>query len=918
MFLVPVALLLSFATIHASEPPDYAKDILPIFQRNCVPCHNLQTTEGGLNLESFEAMRKGGDSGESYVIGKAAESSLVRRVRGEEEIMPPEGNNVGAKPLIEEEIALLVRWIEGGALAGEMVLPKTRNWKQVPESLKPIYSIDATTDGQYMVVGRGSLASVYRWGADGPLQQTFLVDPAVGQSLPQQAEGPEPLRATHLDLVQSVAIDPLGTRIATGGFRELKIWRRPTEKIDNRLTEMLRGSTYLASSPDGTLIAKGTHAPAIEIIDANRSRTIARWDANSPIASLAWGGDNQKLIVQLEDASLSLLTLSEADANGNRTIALSSARPLDSVHQLRGSGISPKIAKALSGETPEPHLKDITDLASSDAHLFTADANGTVHIYSHQDGNLVKSIAHGGPIVSLLVDREGTHLFTIGRDGISKGWNVETGEILWENRLNLFQEREIAEAETRLARHKAKVERDAARVPALENSHKVETEKLTALKTRREEVSTSLKSKSDAFEAQVAQVAEGEAAVTAANAALEEVKAKLEQAQKELETRKQNLANAEQAKKEEATKLESADKNVAAADQATTKAAGLLAEFQKKLESDRAELATFESSTQELKSSMQSIPATKGVLTQGETAIATVRENGDLHVIRADIGRTQTTISGSIPAPDHLVATNSDILLATHSDGRSIGWDISNRWELERTIGNLEESLFSDRITALSFSHDGTKLAVGSGPPGRSGDLHLLDVGTGKILKDWEKVHGDTIFAVKFSPDDQILATGGADKLVRLHSMMVNSEEQEVAPRTFEGHTHHVLGLAWHEDGHLLASSSADNTVKIWNVDQGQAERTVVGFGKEVTGIAFMGRTDQLVTSCSDHRVRIHRGSDGRLIREIGGAADSLFSVFVIARDPADPKTAMVISGGQEGVTWVWQAEDGKVLRELK
>ena len=58
-------LLLSFSgTLLGQETPevkvpDFNSQIAPLLTKYCVACHNADDAEGGLNLESFQAMMKG-------------------------------------------------------------------------------------------------------------------------------------------------------------------------------------------------------------------------------------------------------------------------------------------------------------------------------------------------------------------------------------------------------------------------------------------------------------------------------------------------------------------------------------------------------------------------------------------------------------------------------------------------------------------------------------------------------------------------------------------------------------------------------------------------------------------------------------------------------------------------------------------
>ena len=68
--------------------PDYAREVVPILEANCIRCHSPAQQEGGLLLDSYEDLITGGDSGAAITPGNAAASRLVamiRRAREEED-----------------------------------------------------------------------------------------------------------------------------------------------------------------------------------------------------------------------------------------------------------------------------------------------------------------------------------------------------------------------------------------------------------------------------------------------------------------------------------------------------------------------------------------------------------------------------------------------------------------------------------------------------------------------------------------------------------------------------------------------------------------------------------------------------------------------------------------------------------------
>ncbi len=103
--------------------------IRPVLVEHCYECHSAQadTIQGGLRLDTRDAMRGGGDTGAAIVPGDVPASLLIEALRYETMEMPPDGK------LSETVIADFVRWVEMGApdprvqsastLPANMVLP---------------------------------------------------------------------------------------------------------------------------------------------------------------------------------------------------------------------------------------------------------------------------------------------------------------------------------------------------------------------------------------------------------------------------------------------------------------------------------------------------------------------------------------------------------------------------------------------------------------------------------------------------------------------------------------------------------------------------------------------------------------------------------------------------------------------------
>ena len=88
----------------------FESKIRPLFVQHCHVCHGLGRGHGGLNLESAQALRAGGESGPAVVPGNPDESRMLIAVRRLGELkMPPE------TPISDAEIEDLRKWIADGA-----------------------------------------------------------------------------------------------------------------------------------------------------------------------------------------------------------------------------------------------------------------------------------------------------------------------------------------------------------------------------------------------------------------------------------------------------------------------------------------------------------------------------------------------------------------------------------------------------------------------------------------------------------------------------------------------------------------------------------------------------------------------------------------------------------------------------------
>lgn len=117
---------------------------------------------------------------------------------------------------------------------------------------------------------------------------------------------------------------------------------------------------------------------------------------------------------------------------------------------------------------------------------------------------------------------------------------------------------------------------------------------------------------------------------------------------------------------------------------------------------------------------------------------------------------------------------------------------------------------------------------------------------------------GEYVLTAAFSPDESIVATGSADGTVRLWDMSTGSKMTELV-----GHDDWVREVAFSPDGKTLASASDDGKVILWDVARRTASRTLTGHTDWVFCIAFSPDGKTLASGARDGEVRLWDLSTG-------------------------------------------------------
>jgi WD40 repeat protein len=194
----------------------------------------------------------------------------------------------------------------------------------------------------------------------------------------------------------------------------------------------------------------------------------------------------------------------------------------------------------------------------------------------------------------------------------------------------------------------------------------------------------------------------------------------------------------------------------------------------------------------------------------------------------------QGVVTAAVFSPDGTI-------LATASNRTTTIVDVATGQALHTVTG-------AGRVRALAFDRDG-RLATGN----EDGRVQVVDPGSGTVLGT--VTHPRPVSALAFSKDGTRLATGGADRTVRI-SAMSGGVPAEKTTLTLAAP---VVALAFHPTDQALAVLTEAPTVSVYETETG-FERFRLGHPAPVRDLAFTADGTLLVTACDDGVLRVFDG----------------------------------------------------------
>jgi WD40 repeat protein/serine/threonine protein kinase len=250
-------------------------------------------------------------------------------------------------------------------------------------------------------------------------------------------------------------------------------------------------------------------------------------------------------------------------------------------------------------------------------------------------------------------------------------------------------------------------------------------------------------------------------------------------------------------------------------------------------------------------------------------------------------GKEVLTLRGHAVALWGVAFAPDDIFLATAgTDGLVKVWDTRTGKEVATCKGH------KDAVLSVAFNPAGKVLASADA----RGEVKLWDPQTGRLLPQFSAGTGAG-YRIAFSPDGK--------RLAMVHGLGISVRDSANGKELLglRGHRNEVRALAYRPDGRRLASASADQTVKIWDVTRERQPLTLEGHS-----CAVYSGDGRFLATCQRNNCKVWDARTGAAVYTLQGHTRPVKAVA------ASPDGRRLATASRDRTVKLWDLGKGKEI----
>ncbi len=274
---------------------------------------------------------------------------------------------------------------------------------------------------------------------------------------------------------------------------------------------------------------------------------------------------------------------------------------------------------------------------------------------------------------------------------------------------------------------------------------------------------------------------------------------------------------------------------------------------------------------------------TSATFADGGRMILTAGADGTIKIWDAESRALVRTLELD-DGPATALAARGKLALTGHSEGVIALWDIETgvkRGSFKRNDASIWSVVFAGAKQRFwAASHDWT--------------VTLWEINTPSAPLQVLEDHKNPVQALAFSPANGMLASGGADKAVKLWNAA-----QISLMRTYDKMPDFVTALAFSDDGETFAAGTLNGRIRVMSIDR-RRYRTVRAHEGSIIGLEFDG-ADTYISAGKDGTIKKWSTHRRRHIARFGGSGSEL-TTFDLA-----PDRTQLLTGDSKGYITIWR-----------